>query len=217
VSDPNNAHTVQPERDSSQLSHLTNRLIPTPSRPRARPTNPKAKQQLLPQPLSLPPRQSPTAALLRLLPLAPPPRLAQPLRRDLIQPLVLDPELAPARPKITTVPDHANVERVRRVARPRESVRRLARREPVKAEEVHEEARAAARLVVVLLVSVRVASGRWRRVSRERVVGVCRLEWVRVAVAHLRCEGGSAPTHEAVPAEVGHLERRHLTCDLEEL
>ena len=34
-------------------------------------------------------------------------------------------------------------------------------------------------------------------------------------MAHLRGERATATTHKAVPAKVGHLERRHLPRDLE--
>ena len=102
--------------------------------------------------------------------------------------------------------------------RTREAVRGFARRETVKAEELHEEARTASRAVsvrVAVSVAMRVCSC-WRRVSAERIVWV-NMKSMMVAVAHLRRERTTARTHETVPAEVRHFERSHLPCDLEGL
>ncbi len=206
--------TYSPNRTASHKPaptpslHLTHWFITGPRSPRARAADPEAKQQLVPQSQALPPGAA-DRRLLRLLALAPPLRLAKSLRRDLVQPFVLDAQLAPARPKVAAVADDADVEGVRGVACSRESVGRLARCEAVKAEEVHEEARAASRRVVVASATVDMTSY-WRRVSRERIIRIG-LERMRMAVAHLRRERTTAPTHEAVPAEVGHLERRHLS------
>ncbi len=38
-----------------------------------------------------------------------------------------------------------------------------------------------------------------------------------MAMAQLRCERAAATTHVAIPAKVRHLERRHLTRDLDKL
>src|SRR5713226_2436464 len=79
--------------------HLTDRFISTPRRPRTRSPNPQSKQQLLPQPRSLPPT-NPTADLLCILTFSPPLRLPKSLRRNLIQPIVLDAQFTPASPEV---------------------------------------------------------------------------------------------------------------------
>ena len=54
----------------------------------------------------------------------------------------------------------------------------------------------------------------WWAVPRECAIRIAVVYW-HVAVAHLRCERTTTPAHKAVPAKVGHLERRHLPRDLE--
>jgi hypothetical protein len=129
----------QPRSQLYLYLHLAHGLISTPRCPPAETADPQAEQQLLAQTLALPPTNSP---LLGLLALTPPLRLAKSLCRDLVQAVVFDAQLAPARPEVTTIGHDSDVERVRGVARTRESICRLARREAVEAEEVHEEARA---------------------------------------------------------------------------
>ena len=91
----------------------------------------------------------PNTRLLRLLALAPPASLTESLPGDLIQSIVLDAELAPARPEVPAVPDDADVERVRGVAGTRKAVRGFSRGESVEADELQKEARVAPRRVAV--------------------------------------------------------------------
>ena len=161
-------------------------------------------------------------SLLHLLTLTPPTRLMEPLSGDLVQPIILNTKFAPARPKVTAVPDDANVKRVRGVAGAREAVRSFARGEAIKADELKEEARVASRSRTVAVPSVTVTvtvaecepPGWGRAVPRERIVRIAVVHR-HVAVAHLRCEGTTATAHKTVPAKVGNLERRHLPRDLE--
>jgi hypothetical protein len=164
-----------------------------------------------------------TTSFFHLLTLTPPTRLMESLSGDLVQSIILDAKFASARPKVTAVPDDANVERVRGVTGAREAVRGFARGEAVKADELHEETCVASRSRSVAVPSVTAVTvavteceppGWWGAVPRERVVRIAVVHW-HVTVAHLRCERTTATAHKAVPAKVGHLERRHLPRDLD--
>ena len=129
--------------------------------------------------------------VLHLLTFAPLARLRESLLWYLVQPVVLHAELAPARPKVAAVGDDADVERVRGVSGAREPVGGFSGREPVKADQLHQEARVAPRRVarggmaVSVSVPVSVPSGR-RAFPGKRVVRVA-VVYRHVAVAHLGC------------------------------
>src|SRR6267154_2848763 len=103
--------------------HLTDRFISTPSRARHLALgppipNPSDNYCLNPGPFFPPPLPH----LLCLLTLTPPLRLPKSLRRDLIQPIVLDAQFAATRPKVAAVTHEADVERVRSVASTHKSI-----------------------------------------------------------------------------------------------
>ncbi|KAJ7123749.1 hypothetical protein C8R44DRAFT_152186 [Mycena epipterygia] len=184
--------------------YLADRLISTPTASRPSHPHSEAHKDALPPALAAP-RPTGRQPVLLFLPFPPPPRLLESLERYVIQPLILDTELAPVRPEVAAVPVRAEVERVARAPRAREPVDGLAAREAVEAQEVHQEAAAV------------------RGPARARASGVCvrgvgRRVRVRVAVAHLTVKArAAAAAHEAVAPEVGYLESGHLARNLPEL
>ena len=173
----NRGYTNQPYLHDAL--HLTDRLIPPTRRARTRPSNPKTKHQLLPKPMSLPS----DSRLLRLLTLAPPACLTEPLNGNLIQPIILHAEFLSARPEIAAVADDADVEWVRGVSGTREAVGGFAGCEAVKADELQEKTGVAARCVpvrvcvcvcvcVAMCVCVAVCMCRCAAFAGQRVVRV---------------------------------------------